>query len=433
MKVPFETVNDPKGTFETSSHPRMNQQHRPALRRALTAVPNAPFAVSHPAGARQRIFAGHHIQLTTGRPFWVPPAEFCTRSKGGLVPQSWPLIIVTVAAFGVFFTGEYLLRRALRGLSRQTSIVVDHTHHPFRWFGAVAVLQLTLARAMSSGWQHLVTLALIATGAWLLAGVLTAIQRTALSRLRIAEPDNLRARRAQTQLTLVRRFVVAVIAVLALGAMLMTFPAAKAAGTSLLASAGVIGAIAALAAQSLLGNVFAGLQIAFSDAIRLDDVVIVESEWGRVEEITLTYLVVHLWDDRRLVMPTSYFMSKPYENWTREQAALLGTVELDLDWSVDTEAMRKKLDDILTETAKWDGRANVLQVTDATNNLVRVRALVSARDAPTLWDLRCLVRERLVNWVRTHEPDSKPRIRAAITRAALSARSPGEETIQRTS
>jgi small-conductance mechanosensitive channel len=349
------------------------------------------------------------------------------------VSQPWPLIIVTVAAFCVFFAGEHLLRRALRGLSRQTSIVVDHTHHPFRWFGAMAVLRATIGPTLADGWQHVITLALIATGAWLLVGVLTASERTALSRLRVAEPDNLRARRAQTQLTLVRRFVVAIIAVLALGAMLMTFPAARAAGTSLLASAGVIGAIAALAAQSLLGNVFAGLQIAFSDAIRLDDVVIVENEWGRVEEITLTYLVVHLWDDRRLVMPTSYFMSKPYENWTREQAALLGTVELDLDWSVDTEAMRKKLEDILTDTAKWDGRANTLQVIDATNSLVRVRALVSARDAPTLWDLRCLVRERLVNWVQTHESDARPRIRADITQAELSARSPGEETIQRTS
>jgi small-conductance mechanosensitive channel len=349
------------------------------------------------------------------------------------VSQPWPLIIVTATAFCVFFAGEYLLRRALRGLGRQTSVVVDHTHHPFRWFGAIAVLQATLARAMSDGWQHIITLALIATGAWLLAGVLTAIERTALSRLRITEPDNLRARKAQTQLTLVRRFVVAIIAVLALGAMLMTFPAAKAAGTSLLASAGVIGAIAALAAQSLLGNVFAGLQIAFSDAIRLDDVVIVESEWGRVEEITLTYVVVHLWDDRRLVMPTSYFMSKPYENWTREQAALLGTVELDLDWSADADRLRDELDKILHDTEKWDGRANTLQVTDATNSLVRVRALVSARDAPTLWDLRCLVRERLVNWVQTHEPDSRPRIRATTTQAELSARSPGEETIQRTS
>jgi small-conductance mechanosensitive channel len=331
------------------------------------------------------------------------------------VSVSWPLVAATVGVYCVFFAGEYLVRRALRKIGRQAGILVDHTHHPFRWFGAAIILQATIGRAFSDGWQHLIALVVIGTGAWLLAGVLTGVERAALSRLRITEPDNLRARRAQTQLTLVRRFVIAMIAVLALGAMLMTFPAARAAGTSLLASAGIVGAIAALAAQSLLGNVFAGLQIAFSGAIRLDDVVIVESEWGRIEEITLTYLVVHLWDDRRLVLPTSYFMAKPFENWTREQAALMGTVELDLDWSVDTDAMRDELSDILSDTGMWDGRANMLQVTDATNGLVRVRALVSAKDAPTLWDLRCLVRERLVNWIQNHEPDSRPRIRATTT------------------
>lgn len=181
---------------------------------------------------------------------------------------------------------------------------------------------------------------------------------------------------------------------------------------------------------------FTGLQIAFSDAVRLDDVVIVEDEWGRVEEITLTYVVVHLWDDRRLVMPTSYFMSQPFENWTRQEAALLGTVELDRDWSVPTDAMRTELRDILDETELWDGRTCVLQVTDATNALVRVRALVSAKDASTLWDLRCLVRERLVARVLREQPDTVPRIRTEGTtadRGVLSHRSPLGETIQRTS
>ncbi|HEX6356604.1 mechanosensitive ion channel family protein [Actinophytocola sp.] len=345
----------------------------------------------------------------------------------------WPLLAVTAGALSVFFVVAHLLRRMFRKLGRHTVVMADHTHHPFRWFGATAIVQATIGRALSSGWQHLITLVLIATGAWLLTGVLTAVERTAMSRLRIGEPDNLRARRAQTQLAVVRRFTVAIVAVLALGAMLMTFPAARAAGTSLLASAGIIGAIAALAAQSLLGNVFAGLQMAFSDAIRIDDVVIVEGEWGRIEEITLTYVVVHLWDDRRLVMPTSYFMSKPFENWTRTGSWLLGTVELDLDWTVDTDGMRAELDDILRGTELWDGRTNVLQVVDATNSVVRVRALVSAKDAPLLWDLRCLVRERLVKWIQAHEPDSRPRIRVESGRTQLSPRSPGEETIQGTS
>jgi hypothetical protein len=174
----------------------------------------------------------------------------------------------------------------------------------------------------------------------------------------------------------------------------------------------VIGAIAALAAQSLLGNVFAGLQIAFSDAIRLDDVVIVEGEWGRIEDITLTYLVVHIWDDRRLVIPTSHFMSKPFENWTRREAALLGTVEIDVDWAMPVDRMRAELRSAVESTDLWDGRVCVLQVTDAVNTLVRVRALVSAVDAPTLFDLRCLVRERLVAWARDEHPYALPRLRS---------------------
>jgi hypothetical protein len=252
---------------------------------------------------------------------------------------------------------------------------------------------------------------LIGVGGWLVAGILTSVERAALSRLRVDVPDNRHARRLQTQVTLVRRITVAGVALIALGAMLMTFPMARAAGTSLLASAGVVGAVAALAAQSLLGNVFAGMQIAFSDAIRLDDVVIVENEWGRIEDITLTYLVIHLWDDRRLVMPTSYFMSQPFENWTRREAELLGTVELDLDWSVPVEEMREELRRILGDTDLWDGRVSVLQVTDAVNTLIRVRALVSAADAPTLFDLRCLVREQLVQWVRRAHPYALPRLR----------------------
>ena len=345
----------------------------------------------------------------------------------------WPLIAVTVGALVLFFAVAHVLRRVLRRLGRYASVVVDHTRQPFRWFGVTAILQATIGRVLSSGWQHVVTVVLIATGAWLFAGVLTAVERMAMSRLRIDTPDNLRARRAKTQLALVHRFTIAIVAVLALGAMLLTFPGARAAGASLLASAGIIGAIAALAAQSLLGNVFAGLQMAFSDAVRIDDVVIVEGEWGRIEEITLTYVVVHLWDDRRLVMPTSYFMSKPFENWTRTGSWLQGVVELDLDWSVDVEAMRGELETILQDTELWDGRTNVLQVTDARNTLVRVRALVSAKDAPTLWDLRCHVRERLVNWIQEQEPDTRPRIRVDTTRTGLSPRSPGEETIQRTS
>jgi small-conductance mechanosensitive channel len=354
--------------------------------------------------------------------------------------EAWQRILligaVAVGAFAVFLTFEYLLRRVLRRIARRVPVLdalVDRTQRPFRWFGVLVVLRVTVGPELPAGWRdpvtHVLSLLLIATGAWLFGGVLVAMEHTALSRLRIDERDNRHARRVKTQVTLVRRVTVAAVAVLALAAMLMTFPAARAAGTSLLASAGVIGAIAALAAQSLLGNVFAGLQIAFSDAIRLDDVVIVEGEWGRIEEITLTYLVVRIWDDRRLVLPTSHFMSQPFENWTRREAALLGTVEIDLDWSVPLDEMREELRKILESTTLWDGRECVLQVTDATHSLVRVRALVSASDAPTLWDLRCFVRERLVCWVRDAEPGAVPRLRTQ----GLAVGSPDGGTVRLTS
>ncbi|WP_199433285.1 mechanosensitive ion channel family protein [Qaidamihabitans albus] len=326
---------------------------------------------------------------------------------------------VAVAVFVAFLGAEHLLRRTLRRMGRRSRLLgelAEHTRRPLRWFGALLILRVTVLVTLPAfawhGWvSHALTLALIATGAWLLAGVLIVVEQTTLSRLHVDVRDNRHARRVQTQITLLRRVTVAAIAVLAFGAMLMTFPGARAAGTSLLASAGVIGAIAALAAQSLLGNVFAGLQIAFSDAIRLDDVVIVEGEWGRIEEITLTYLVVHIWDDRRLVIPTSQFMSQPFENWTRRHAALLGTVEMDVDWAIPVQEMRDELHRIVEGTELWDGRVSVLQVTDAVNTLVRVRALVSAVDAPTLFDLRCLVRERLVQWVRCEHPEAVPHLR----------------------
>jgi small-conductance mechanosensitive channel len=327
--------------------------------------------------------------------------------------------VIAAVAFGVFLIAEHLLRRLLRRLGRHSAFLAelaDHANRPFRWFGAMIILQAVVGTRIPQGsWRepvvHTLTLALIATGAWLLAAVLISAEQAAMSRLRVDDRDNRHARRVQTQLTLVRRITVAAVVVVTVGAMLMTFPAARTAGTSLLASAGVIGAVAALAAQSLLGNVFAGLQIAFSDAIRLDDVVIVENEWGRIEDITLTYLVVHLWDDRRLVMPTSYFMSHPFENWTRTDSELLGTVEVDVDWSVPVDQMRAELRRILENDELWDGRVCVLQVTGAVNTLVRVRALMSAADAPTLFDLRCSVRERLVLWIRAQQPQALPRLR----------------------
>ncbi len=259
--------------------------------------------------------------------------------------------------------------------------------------------------------EHGLLIALICSIAWLVGALAYVAEDAALSRYRIDVPNNRHARRIRTQITVLRRLTVALLALCAIAGILMTFPGARAAGASLFASAGVLSVIAGLAAQSTLANVFAGLQLAFTDAIRVDDVVVVEGEWGRIEEITMTYIVVHLWDDRRLILPSTYFTTTPFQNWTRRAADLLGTVELDLDWSVPVGAMREELTRLLEVSDLWDRRVGVLQVTEATGGLVRVRALASAKDAPTLFDLRCYVREELVDWLQRTQPGALPRAR----------------------
>ncbi|GII22998.1 mechanosensitive ion channel family protein [Planosporangium mesophilum] len=298
-------------------------------------------------------------------------------------------------------------------------------HQPLRWFAVVFASYATLNSLPlpESRWKspllHLLDLAVIAVSAWLIGVLLLITEDRALQRYRTDVRDNLHARRVHTRVRIIRRVTIAVIAVLTVAAMLTTFPNARTTGKSLLLSAGVVGVLAALAAQALLASMLAGVQLALSGAVRLEDVVIVEKEWGHVEEITLTHVVVRIWDDRRLVVPTSYFASHPFQNWTRTESRLLGTVELDVDWTVPLQPMREELQRIVSDSPLWDERLSLLQVTDATGEHVRVRCLVSAADADTLWDLRCLVRERLVEWLRDQQPQALPRIRTEIERGVL--------------
>jgi small-conductance mechanosensitive channel len=248
----------------------------------------------------------------------------------------------------------------------------------------------------------------IAAATWLVCALLYFFEEVAATRYRVDVRDNRVARRVRTQLRMLRRIGVVVIIICAIGAVLLSIPGAATLGASLFASAGLLSVVAGLAAQSTLANVFAGIQLAFNNALRVDDVVIVETEWGKIEEITLTYVVVHIWDDRRMVLPSTYFTTNPFQNWTRHNSELLGAVEFDLDWRVDPAGMRVELDRIVAQTELWDGRVVVLQVTDAVGGFVRVRVLVSAADAPTLFDLRCLVRENLIDWLNTHNPEALP-------------------------
>lgn len=254
----------------------------------------------------------------------------------------------------------------------------------------------------------------IAAGAWLLAGTMALLIDHALARYPVDVPDNRVARRIRTQVMIIRRVGLAVIVLLAVGSILMTFPSVQAVGASLLASAGVAFIVAGLAAQSTLANVFAGMQLAFSDAIRVDDVVVANSEWGRIEEITLTYVVLRTWDERHIVLPSTYFTTTPFENWTRKGSALTGAILFDLDWRVKPGHLRDQLDVVLSETELFDGRVANVQVTNATGGFVSVRVLVSAADAGRLWDLRCLVREKLVDWLQKSNPAGLPRNRVMM-------------------
>ena len=304
--------------------------------------------------------------------------------------------------------------------------LTSRARHPFRLLVVVVAVWVAVKLRfpdpeLLKPLSHGLLIAAIATGAWFAAALVSFAIGLGMSRYRTDIPDNKVARRMQTQLAIVRRLASVVIAILAIGAILLTFPGVQAVGTSVLASAGLVSIIAGLAAQSTLANVFAGIQLAFSDAIRVDDVVIVEGEWGRIEEITLTYVVVHLWDDRRMVLPSTWFTSKPFQNWTRNSSELLGSVEFDLDWRVSPSAMRVELEKVLQRATIWDGRASVLQVTDAVGGLVRVRILVTAVDAPTLFDLRCYIREEMVEWIQA-QGAGLPRQRIELVEAAASPR-----------
>ncbi|MGV9253775.1 mechanosensitive ion channel family protein [Streptomyces sp. NPDC003697] len=275
--------------------------------------------------------------------------------------------------------------------------------------------QVELLESHGVGVSRTLTLTLIGSTAWLVIRIAGAVVETSYSSYASARAhrDPARVRRVRTQVELIMRVVSAIVIVVAAASMLLTFPAMRAAGASLLASAGILGIVAGVAAQSTLGNLFAGLQIAFGDMVRIGDTVVVDGEWGTVEEITLTFLTVRTWDERRITMPVSYFTSKPFENWSRGTPQMTGIVYWHLDHSAPMEAMREKLRDILRECPAWDGRAYGLQVTDSTPTTVEVRALVTAKDADDIWTVRVTVREEMIRWLGEKHPYALPRVSTA--------------------
>ena len=261
------------------------------------------------------------------------------------------------------------------------------------------------------------TILLIIAITWIIIAVLKVIKQRIVTSYDINAENNLRARKIYTQFNILERIAIFIIVIFAVGIALMSFESIRSIGVSMLTSAGVAGIIIGFSAQKALGTLLAGIQIAFTQPIRLDDVVIVEGEWGTIEEITLTYVVIKIWDKRRLIVPTTYFIEKPFQNWTRESSDILGTVFIYTDYKMNVEALRTELTRILNETHLWDKQVNVLQVTNVKTEGIEIRALMSAKDSPTAWDLRVRVREQLVRFIQENYPESIPRSRLLLEKS----------------
>lgn len=319
--------------------------------------------------------------------------------------------------------GHLFIYRILLALFKHTKSVIDdlcikHCYRSLQWIVILFVARLVLPYGLPEEYlataKHILSFFFIGLVSLLLIKTVYILDGYIADRFNVGVKDNLRARKIHTQLKVLKRIVIIVVCILALGTMLMTFDKVRQLGTTILASAGIVGIVVGMAAQRTIGTFIAGLQIAFTQPIRIDDVVIVENEWGRIEEITLTYVVVKIWDMRRLIVPITYFIEKPFQNWTRVSADLLGTVFVYVDYTVPVEAVRAELQKILKDSQLWDGEVCVLQATNTSEHTLELRALMSAPDASTAWSLRCLVREKLVEFIQKNYPESLPKLRASF-------------------
>jgi len=337
--------------------------------------------------------------------------------------NGWPgtavAALLTALAVLLLYQILFLVVRRLAVHVPLAARLLDRTRALMRWSVVLVALQFVWDAApddlaLITPVRHATSLGLILALTWLGAriidvatGAFTVFRPTTLA-------DNLQARRLQTQAQVMSRVLMIFVVMIGLAAALMTFPSVRQFGTSLLASAGVAGLVVGLAARPVLSNVIAGIQLAFAQPIRLDDVLIVQGEWGRVEEITAAFVVVRIWDDRRMVVPLQWFIENPFENWTRTSSQLLGTVLLWIDFRAALEPLRAELTRLCKAAPEWDGRLALLQVTDANERAMQVRALVSAADSGRRWDLCCRVREGLISFIAREQPDCLPRLRTWI-------------------
>jgi len=312
----------------------------------------------------------------------------------------------------------FLLKKALRVSNSELADDLRRIKSPFVAMVIVIALQLWPELYFESKTPYISQLSQIVNimaVTWLLIGVTKGVRDSIVRRYENDKnSDDLKLRKLFTQVRLFERIIIVVIIILAIALILMTFDSIKRIGYSILTSAGIAGIIIGLAAQRLIANLLAGFQLAVTQPIRLGDVVIVEGEWGKVHEMTLTYVVIAIWDKRTLVVPSTYFIEKPFQNWTRTSADLLGTVFLYLDYRMPLEPMRLEQTRILENTDLWDGKVNIIQVTDSTEKAMQVRLLVSAKDSPTAWDLRVHLREKMIAFLQREHPEMLPKNRIVL-------------------
>lgn len=332
------------------------------------------------------------------------------------VELSASVLVVFVLAGAAYHAARVVLLRLARPYVT-ASAVLHCALRPLRVLLPLVGLQFlwdaSLPQTMAA-LRHLNALALIGAVSWLGVECIRGIDRAVATLYPVDVDDNLQARRLQTQSQVISRIAMSLVVLLGLASALVTFPSVRQMGMSLLASAGVAGLVLGVAARPVLGNLIAGLQIALTQPIRLEDVVVIDGEWGRIEEIGSTFVVVRLWDERRQIVPLQWFIEHPFQNWTRESARITGAVFLWVDYRLPLEPLRAELERLCAGSEAWDGRLCKLQVTEAGERAIQLRALVSSADSSRNWDLRCAVREGLVAFVQCHYPDGLPRQRASL-------------------
>ncbi len=335
------------------------------------------------------------------------------------------LVLFTVAiALGIVVhrIAFAAVKRIVSGMDLFWRSLVSRTHGPTRFALIVVALGFAVSAApltpeQASVLRHMLLIAFIALLGWIASTALHIWTTVYLRRFKLDTEDNLLARKHVTQTRILRRVVEILILIVTAATVMMTFDGVRQYGVSLLASAGAAGLVAGFALQPVLKNIFAGIQLAVTQPIRIDDALLVEGEWGNVEEITSTYVVVRLWDWRRMILPLSYFIEKPFQNWTRENAALIGTVMLYLDYRAPVEIIRRKVEEIAKASPLWDRRVVNVQVTDFRPSTMEVRVLVSAGTSPRVFDLRCEVREKLMDFLQREHADALPLVRAETLRS----------------